>query len=68
MKVRGVVNGKTLVLDENSDFEDGETVEVEIRVIEKSPLEKYGFKLIIPAGGKRTTNDLVNEIREELGI
>ena len=68
MKVRGVVNGKTLVLDENPDFEDGETVEVEIRVIEKSPLEKYGFKLIIPAGDKRTTNDLVNEIREELGI
>ena len=68
MKVRGIVKGKTIELDENLDLEDGEAVEVEIRVIEKSPLEKYGFKPIIPAGGRPVTNELVNEIREELGI
>ena len=68
MKVRGVVKGKTIVLDENPDLEDGEKVEVEIRAIEESSLEKYGFKPIIPAGGRPVTNELVNEIREELGI
>ena len=68
MKVRGVVKGKTIVLNEKLDLEDGERVEVEIRAIEESSLEKYGFKPIIPAGGKPTTNELVNELREELGI
>ena len=68
MKVRGVVKGKTIVLDENLDLEDGEKVEVEIRAIEESSKKKYGFKPIISGGGSRTTNDLVNEIREYLGI
>ena len=44
MKVRGVVKGKTMVLNENLDFEDGETVEVDIRTIEESPSEEYGIK------------------------
>lgn len=76
MKVRGVVKGKTIVLNENLDFEDGETVEVDIRTIEESPLEEYGIKPNprsfegepMPEDGSFDTNELVNQLREEMGI
>jgi predicted DNA-binding antitoxin AbrB/MazE fold protein len=69
MKIcRGVVKGNTIVLGEPVGLPDGQRVEVEIRAIEKSRREKYGIEPIISAGGKPVTNELVNELREELGI
>lgn len=37
------------------------------RLADESPRELYGFKPI-PAGGAVVTNELVNELRDELGV
>ena len=66
---RGAVKGNTIMLSEPVGLPDGQWVEVEIRAIEKSPLEKYGFKPIPRSkDGKPVTNELINGIRDELGI
>ena len=46
---------------------EGQAVEADISTVEDVDLERYGFKLI-PHRGVLVTNELVNEIREELGI
>ena len=68
MKVRGVVKGKTIELDEVTNLSDGARVEVYVRMVDKSPLERTGFKPMLRKRGARVSNELVNEIREELGI
>ena len=67
MKMRGKVMGQTIVFDKPLDLEDGQMVEVEISPIKNESLEKYGIKPI-PSRGNVVTNEIVNEIREELGI
>lgn len=67
MKLRGIVKGRTIVFDETLDLPDGQSVEAEVRPIKEEPLERYGFRPI-PAGGNPVTNEMVNELREELGI
>ena len=36
MRVRGVVKGKTIVLDEPLEMEDGKVVEVEVRDVKET--------------------------------
>ena len=67
MKLRGKVMGQTIVFDKPLDLEDGQMVEVEISPMKNESLEKYGIKPI-PSRGNVVTNEIVNEIREELGI
>ena len=67
MKVRGVVKGKTIVLDEAIELLDGKVVEVEVRDVKETVSKRNG-----PSenedDGTFDTNKLVNELREELGI
>ena len=67
MKVRGVVKGRTIVLDEPLEMEDGKVVEVEVRDVTETVSKRNG-----PSenedDGTFDTNKLVNELREELGI
>ncbi len=55
------------MFDEPLGLEEGQTVEIEIRLVKKESLEKYGINPI-PSRGHVVTNEMVNEIREELGI
>ena len=67
MKVRGVVRGKTIVLDEAIELLDGKVVEVEVRDVKETVSKRNG-----PSENEDEsifdTNKLVNELREELGI
>ena len=67
MKVRGVVKGKTRVLDEEIELLDGKVVEVDVRDVEETDSKRNG-----PSENEDDenfdTNKLVNELREELGI
>ena len=67
MKVRGVVKGKTIVLDEAIEPLDGKVVEVEVRDV-KEPVSKRNGPSENEDDGTFDTNKLVNELREELGI
>ena len=67
MKRKGILKGQTIVLDEPLGLPEGLAVEVEVEVAEKVDLEQYGFK-VIPAGGNVVTNEMVNKIRDDLGI
>ena len=68
MKRVGMIKGHTIELDEPLGLPDGQWVEVEVRAVEESPLEKYGFNPILRKRGAKVSNELVNEIREELGF
>ena len=67
MKVRGVVKGKTIVLDEEIELLDGKVVEVDVRDVKETDSKRNG-----PSENEDDenfdTNKLVNELREELGI
>ena len=69
MKRKGVVKGQTIEFDEPLGLPEGQQVEVEVAVsaVELVDLEQYGFK-VIPAGGNVVTNEMVNKIRDDLGI
>ena len=67
MKRKGILKGQTIVLDEPLGLPEGLAVEVEVEVAEDMDLEQYGFK-VIPAGGNVVTNEMVNKIRDDLGI
>ena len=69
MKRRGIVKGQTIELEEPLGLPEGQQVEVEVAVsaVEAVDLEQYGFK-VIPAGGNVVTNEMVNKIRDDLGI
>ncbi len=79
MKLRGTVKGRTIVFDGHIGLLEGQTVEAEIRPVEginneageTGPLcDSLAHRTFrpIPADGRIVTNELVNEIREELGI
>jgi hypothetical protein len=51
--VRGVIHGKTIELESPLDLRDGETVEVQVRVISKSPRSLEG---ILKASGAFANN------------
>ena len=67
MKRRGKVKGQTIVFDEALGLPEGQQVEVEVSTVEAVDLEQYGFK-VIPAGGNVVTREMVNKIRDELGV
>ena len=67
MKVRGVVEGKTILLDEAIELLDGKVVEVEVRDV-KEPVSKRNGPSENEDESIFDTNKLVNELREELGI
>ena len=68
MKLKGTVKGQAIVFDHPIDLPEGRRVEAEVHPIETPPnLEKYGIKPFPPADYV-VTNDIVNEIRDELGI
>ncbi len=67
MKRKGIIKGQTIEFDEPLDLPDGQAVEVEVSTVETVDLEQYGFKLI-PISDYVVTNEMVNEIRDELGI
>ncbi len=67
MKVKGVVKGQTIILDEPLDLPEDQQVEMEIHPIEAVDLEQFGIKTI-PPGGYIVTNEMVNKIRDDLGI
>ena len=54
------------MFDEPLGLAEGQTVEIEIRLVQKESLEKYGINPIA-SRGHVVTNEMVNEIREELG-
>lgn len=67
MKRKGIIKGQTIEFDEPLGLPEGQKVEVEVRAVEPVDLEQYGFKLI-PAGGNVVTNEMINRIRDDLGI
>ena len=67
MKRKGVVKGQTIEFAEPLSLPEGQMVEVEVNAVEAVDLEQYGFK-VIPAGGNVVTNEMVNKIRDDLGI
>ena len=67
MKRKGVVKGQTIIFDEALGLPEGQAVEVEVNPVEAVDLEQYGFK-VIPAGGNVVTREMVNKIRDELGV
>ena len=67
MKRRGIVKGRTIELAEPLGLPEGQAVEVEVSAVQAVDLEQYGFK-VIPAGGNVVTNEMVNKIRDDLGI
>ena len=67
MKRRGIVKGRTIELAEPLGLPEGQAVEVEVSAVQAVDLEQYGFK-VIPAGCNVVTNEMVNKIRDDLGI
>ena len=76
MKKKGRVKGQTIVFDEPLDLLEDLSVEVEItlcteedkaRLAKRELLAKYGIKPS-PSRGCVVTNEMVNKIRDELGI
>ena len=67
MKIRGIVKGQTIVFGELLDLPEGQHVEIEIHPVEVVDLEQYGFK-VIPSSDYVVTNEMVNRIRDDLGI
>jgi hypothetical protein len=67
MKLRGIVKGQTIVIDEPLGLKDGQQVDIEIHPLEAVDLEQYGIKSI-PPSGYIVTNEMVNKIRDDLGI
>ena len=76
MKLRGKVKGQTIVFDEPLHLLEGLSVEVEItpcteddnaKLARRESLAKYGIRPTA-SRGKVVTNEMVNQIRDELGI
>ena len=47
--IQGIIHGKTIELAEDPGIEDGQHVEVDVRII--SPARKYGDGILRSAGG-----------------
>ncbi len=67
MKLRGVIKGQTIEFDDPIDLTEGQRVEVDVKAVQREDLERYGIKPF-PLSDYVVTNEMVNEIREELGI
>ena len=67
MKVRGVVKGNTIVLDETVKLSEGQRVVVDVQSLEEDASSADSLKAQAD-GDEFDTNKLVNELREELGI
>ena len=68
MKLKGPVKDHTIVFDHPIDHPEGHRVQVDVQPIDTPPnLEQYGIKPFPPAD-YMVTNDIVNDLRDELGI
>ena len=67
MKRKGTVKGRTIEFEEPLGLPEGQMVEVEVRATQAVELERYGIRPL-PSRGVVVTNDLVNKIRDGLGI
>ena len=67
MKLRGIVKGQTIVFDGPIGLPEGQHVDIEIYPVEEVDLEQYGISPI-PSSDYVVTNEMVNKIRDELGI
>ena len=67
MKRRGVVKGQTIEFDEPLGLPEGQAVEVDVSTVDVVDLEHYGIRPL-PSRGVVVTNEIVNKIRDELGI
>ena len=67
MKLRGIVRGQTIVLDEPLGLKEGQQVDIEVHPLEAVDLEQYGIKSI-PPSGYTVTNEIINKIRYDIGI
>ena len=67
MGLIGVVKEQTIEYDQPIGSMEGQRIEIEVNPIETIDMERYGFK-VIPPGGNLVTNEMVDELRDELGI
>ncbi len=67
MKLKGTVKGQTIEFEGPIGIPEGQRVEADITAIEETDLERYGIKPF-PLSDYVVTNEMVNKIREELGI
>ena len=67
MILKDVIKEQAIEFDNLNGLHEEQRVEVEIQPDKVVSLEQYGFRPI-PAGGKPVTNEMVKELREELGI
>lgn len=67
MKRKGTVKGQTIEFDEPLGLPEGQAVEVEVSTVDAVDLERYGIRPL-PSRGMVVTNEMVNKIRDELGI
>lgn len=67
MKRKGIVKGQAIEFDEPLGLPEGQAVEVEVSAVETVDLERYGIRPL-PSRGVVVTNEMVDKIRDELGI
>ena len=79
MKRRGIVKGQAIEFDEPIGLRDGQSVEIDIDPVEEAaPVDSgddaayqspaYRTFRPIPARGNLVTNEMVNELREQMGF
>ena len=79
MKRRGIVKGQAIEFDEPIGLRDGQRVEIDIHPVkEAAPVDSgddaacqspaYRTFRPIPARGNLVTNEMVNELREQMGF
>ena len=67
MKRRGIVKGQNIEFNEPLGLPEGQQVDVEVSTVETVNLECYGIRPL-PSRGVVVTNEMVNKIRDDLGI
>jgi hypothetical protein len=67
MKLKGTVKGQTIEFDEPIGLPEGQRVEADVEAIQRVDLERYGIKPF-PPSGYVVTNEMINKLRDELGI
>lgn len=68
MKLRGTVQGHSIVFDQPIDLPEGQQVIAEVHPVPTpEELAQYGIHSF-PPGGYSETNDMVNDLRDEMDI
>ena len=67
MNLKGTVKGQAIEFDEPIGLPEGQRVEADISPVGEVDLERYGIKPT-PISDYVVTNEMINKIRDELGI